>query len=59
MAQRKKRKKRTLASKSKRPHQRNPKTQTGSILDLRGLGKGLWQDEHPDEYVRRLRENWD
>lgn len=59
MAQRKKRAERKGAPKSKRPWRRNSKTQTGSILDLRGLGKGLWQDEHPDDYVRRLRGNWD
>ncbi|HEV2687240.1 MAG TPA: hypothetical protein VGV35_01760 [Bryobacteraceae bacterium] len=28
------------------------------ILQLRGLGKDLWKGEDPDEYVRRLRENW-
>ena len=28
------------------------------ILELRGLGKAIWKDEHPDEYVRRLREGW-
>ena len=28
------------------------------ILRLRGLGKEIWQDEEPDEYVRRLREGW-
>lgn len=30
-----------------------------SILELAGLGKGLWADEDPDEYVRRLREGWE
>ena len=30
-----------------------------SILALRGTGKELWADEHADEYVRRLREDWD
>jgi len=29
-----------------------------SILDLRGLGRGLWSDEDPDSYVQRLREDW-
>jgi hypothetical protein len=29
-----------------------------SILDLRGLGRGLWSDEDPDAYVKRLREEW-
>jgi len=28
------------------------------ILHLRGLGKEIWQDEEPDDYVRRLRESW-
>lgn len=27
-----------------------------SILELVGLGRGLWADENPDDYVRRLRE---
>jgi hypothetical protein len=30
----------------------------GSVLQLRGLGRDLWKDEDPDEYVRRLREDW-
>jgi hypothetical protein len=30
-----------------------------SILALSGLGKELWAGEDPDEYVRRLREDWD
>jgi hypothetical protein len=28
------------------------------LLALRGSGKHLWADEHADEYVRRLREDW-
>jgi hypothetical protein len=28
------------------------------ILQMRGLGKSLWRGEDPDEYVRKLRENW-
>ena len=28
------------------------------ILGLRGLGKEVWSNEPPDEYVRRLREPW-
>ncbi|MGA8073091.1 MAG: hypothetical protein WB995_06410 [Candidatus Acidiferrales bacterium] len=30
-----------------------------SILALSGLGKELWAGEDPDDYVRRLREDWD
>lgn len=30
-----------------------------SILALSGLGKELWADQDPDDYVRRLREDWD
>ena len=33
--------------------------QEDSILALRGLGKEIWADEDPDEYVRRLREGWE
>lgn len=29
------------------------------ILALRGLGSEIWQDEDPDDYVRRLREGWE
>ncbi len=30
------------------------------LLDeLRGSGREIWRDEDPDEYVRRLREDWD
>ncbi|MGI9066851.1 MAG: hypothetical protein ACR2HX_10670 [Pyrinomonadaceae bacterium] len=30
-----------------------------SILELHGLGKDIWQGVDPNEYVRRLREEWD
>src|SRR5262245_50945922 len=26
------------------------------LLSARGIAKGLWADEHPDDYVKRLRE---
>lgn len=29
------------------------------ILALRGLGKEIWQDEAPDQYVARLRRGWE
>ncbi len=29
------------------------------LLSLRGSGRELWRDEHADEYVRRLRKDWD
>ena len=29
------------------------------LLSLRGSGKQLWADEHADEYIRRLREDWE
>lgn len=29
------------------------------LLVLAGSGKGLWSDERPDDYVRRLREGWE
>jgi len=29
------------------------------LLQLRGSGPDLWADEHADEYVRRLRKDWD
>ena len=33
--------------------------QDDPLLALRGSGKGLWSDEHADDYVRRLREGWE
>jgi plasmid stability protein len=30
-----------------------------SILELRGLGKELWKDIDPVEYVRAERDSWD
>ena len=30
-----------------------------SILELVGLGKEMWKDVDPDEYVRKLREGWE
>lgn len=29
------------------------------LLCLRGSGKDLWADEHADEYVQRLRKDWE
>jgi hypothetical protein len=28
------------------------------VFQMRGLGRELWRGENPDEYVRKLRENW-
>jgi len=30
-----------------------------NLLELRGLGKGLWKGEDAQEYVNRLREEWE
>lgn len=38
---------------------RAPHKEEDSILALRGLGKEIWADENPDDYVRRLREGWE
>lgn len=35
-----------------RPHKR-------SILELRGLGKEIWEGVNVDEYLREERESWD
>lgn len=29
------------------------------VLAMRGVGAEIWRDEDPDEYVRRLREDWE
>ena len=33
--------------------------QPDPILALRGIGREIWADEHPDAYVSRLREGWE
>lgn len=33
--------------------------QRHSILELHGLGKEIWQDVDPNEYVRKLRDEWE
>ncbi|HKW26999.1 MAG TPA: hypothetical protein VJN48_14525 [Terriglobales bacterium] len=33
--------------------------QSDPLLSLRGSGAKLWQEEHADDYVRRLREGWE
>lgn len=44
-----------------RYHGESPKRERwlAAVLDLRGTGKHIWRDEDPDEYVRRLREDWE
>ena len=34
------------------------RTDADPLVSLAGSGKHLWADEHADEYVRRLREDW-
>jgi hypothetical protein len=33
--------------------------ESDSLLALAGSGKHLWKEEHADDYVRRLREDWE
>ena len=33
-------------------------TRFDALLALEGSGKELWKDEHADEYINRLREEW-
>jgi hypothetical protein len=37
---------------------RNHRAESDPLLQLRGLGKEIWQDEKADDYVRRLRQEW-
>ncbi|MBI1786076.1 MAG: hypothetical protein HYR60_00720 [Acidobacteria bacterium] len=39
--------------------QHTGKLRRPSILELRGLGKGVWAGVHPDEYVDLERTAWD
>jgi hypothetical protein len=32
--------------------------QNDPVLRMRGVGKEIWADTDPDEYVRDLRSNW-
>ena len=36
-----------------------PEEKTHSILELRGLGKEIWQGIDAQEYVNKLRDEWD
>ena len=47
-----------LASYQPRQASRTEATEGDPILELRGVGKDVWGREHPDDYVRRLREGW-
>ena len=51
-----KRKKKSRKSRSKRLADL---IKSDPILKLRGLGKEIWKGVDPDEYVRRLRDNWE
>ncbi len=33
--------------------------QSDPLLALRGSGRGLWANQHADDYVRSLREGWE
>ena len=39
--------------------QRGLKPEADPLLALRGSGRELWADEHADQYVRRLRQDWE
>jgi hypothetical protein len=36
-----------------------PSKKSPKLTDLAGLGSEIWKDVDPDEYVRKLREEWD
>lgn len=38
---------------------RRSAVESDPLLALRGSGRRLWQKEHADDYVRRLREGWE
>ncbi len=38
---------------------RNRSKESDPILSLRGLGKEIWVNEKPDEYVSRIRGGWE
>ena len=38
---------------------RTSSVETDPLLALRGSGRELWANEHADEYIKRLREDWD
>lgn len=48
-----------LAEVQKAVLQPSAPSQRASILQLRGLGKELWQSVEVDDYLRRERDSWD
>lgn len=40
-------------------HGTAPRRPKHRLTELRGLGKEIWEGVDPDEYVNRLRDEWD
>jgi hypothetical protein len=59
MKKRKLRRSKKPKNSSPAPLHRRPAKALDSILALRSMGKEIWADEDPDEYVRRLRAGWE
>lgn len=49
----------TWAKKQFGEQKATPASWLEGIFRMRGFGKELWAGEDPDEYVRKLRENWE
>lgn len=37
---------------------RSAKQSIDAVRELKGLGKGLWKDIDPDQYIQNLRDEW-
>lgn len=49
----------TSASLAETTQPKNEARWLESLFELQGLGKEIWKDIDPDEYVRQLREDWE
>lgn len=50
---------RLVAELAERLSKRMAASQSHSLLELRGLGKELWNGVDPEEYLRKERSSWD
>jgi len=50
---------RLVAELAERLSRRMAASRRHSLLELRGLGKELWNGVDPDEYLRKERSTWD
>ncbi len=50
---------RNTAGAAEPAEQIKPASPLSRLIDLKGLGKEIWQDEDTQDYINRLRDEWD